>query len=96
MAKRTEQAARFAEVPAFAAAEPWLQEAIVATIEAAEQDGRVHLFPARDAWLDGWARVEQDVTPEVAAHLLAHVPPPFYTTPEAAQAGHVLAERPTT
>lgn len=79
----------FDDVPAFAAAAPELQAAIVAAIGGAET---VHLYPARHAWVDGWARVEQDVSARDAAHLLAHIPPPFYTTADAAKAGRLLTD----
>ena len=77
------------DVPAFASATPALQDAIRAAIGSAET---IHLYPARDAWVDGWARVEQDVSARDAAHLLAHIPPPFYTTAEAAKAGGLLTD----
>ena len=48
--------------------------------------------------LQGWATTDlakpaTDMTALYEA-VLAHVPPPFYTTAEAAAAGHLLAERP--
>lgn len=122
MTKKTGDAAttdqipeRFATVPAFVAAEPWLQAAIVAAIDGAtpDGDGLLTLYPSRIAYLDaarredgscgscveeigrpGWAPIVHHVTPDQAAHLLAHVPPPFYLTEEAARVGNVLAQRP--
>lgn len=90
MAKKNHPA-EFATVPAFAEAEPYLQDAIVAAIGDADP---VHLFPSPFASLQGWAPVEQDVSRADAAFLLAHILPPFYTTAEAAAIGDVLAVRP--
>ena len=98
MTRKTDQAEHgprhpeFAGVGAFETAEPFLQDAIVAAIGSADP---VHLYPSRIAFLEGWAPVEQDVSRADAAHLLAHIPPPFYTTAEAATVGGLLAERPT-
>ena len=83
------QPAPFADVPAFVAATPELQAAIVAAIGTADP---VHLYPARHAWVDGFERAEQDVPRGTAAHLLAHIPPPFYTTADAATAGGLLTD----
>ena len=96
---RTTPSGTFAHVPAFAAAAPALQDAIVALIEAApkDADGNLTLYPARDAWMQrGYAREVQQVSPDTAAYLLAHIPPPFYTTPEAVAAGRLLTELSTT
>ena len=89
----------FAHVPAFAAATPALQAAIVALVEAApkDADGNLTLYPARDAWMQrGYGREQQQVSPDTAVYLLAHIPPPFYTTPEAVVAGRLLTEPSTT
>lgn len=44
----------------------------------------VHLYPVDGVSLYPWPAVECDVPEDVAADLLAHVPPPFTTTaPEA-------------
>ena len=83
------QSTPFADVPAFVAASPELQAAIVAAIGSADP---VHLYPALHAWVDGFEREEQDVPRGTAAHLLAHIPPPFYTTAEAAAAGRLLTD----
>jgi hypothetical protein len=88
-------------VPEFVAASSWLQDAIVAVLDEAPKndDGTVTLYPSPHAWVDvrrpgGATRTVQAVSIERAAFLLAHIPPPFYTTEEAARVGHLLAERP--
>ena len=87
MTKKAE--ATYADVPAFAAAAPALQAAIATILDGKET---VHLYPARAAWVDGWPRIEQDVSVRDAAHLLAHIPPPFYPTAEQARAGGLLTD----
>ena len=89
MSRKTADLSEFATVPAFAEASPALQLAIVAAIGDADP---VHLYPARFATVSGWAPIEQDVSRADAAHLLAHLPPPFYTTADAAQAGRLLTD----
>jgi len=93
--------ARCETVPEFTAAAPWLQDAIVQVLDETPRnpDDTVTLYPSPTAWVDirrpgGAARTVQAVPVERAAFLLAHIPPPFYTTEEAARAGHLLAERP--
>jgi hypothetical protein len=41
-------------------------------------DRRVHLWPARDAFIDGVPAVELSVTPDVADALTAYQPPAFH------------------
>lgn len=84
-------------IPEFAAAEPYIQDAIAHLVATAprNEDGTLTVYPARDAWVDGWARRVQPVTEDQAVFLLAHVPPPFYLTEAEARVGNVLAERST-
>ena len=96
---KTTPSGTFTHVAAFATAAPALQAAIVALIEAAPKDaeGNLTLYPARDAWMQrGYGREVQQVSPDTAAYLLAHIPPPVYTTPEAVVAGRLLTEPSTT
>jgi hypothetical protein len=89
MSKKTPDLAEFQHVPEFAAASPALQLAIVAAIGDSDP---VTLYPAKHATLPGFDRVEMTVDRATAARVLAHLPPPFYTTAAAADADRLLTD----
>ena len=71
MSKKTPDLAEFQHVSEFAAASPALQLAIVAAIGDADP---VTLYPAKNATLPGFDRIEQTVDRATAARVLAYLP----------------------